>query len=387
MALRASSSAIKSGLSALPRAQFPPPELRNAAVRVPGAKLTPAEWGTLQAPSPAALSALAARLQFSVAESNSPSTSQKSQSRATELLEQALTHPSCLSLYSKHYPNAPLPSTNQALATVGNGLLGLFASEWIHATYPHLPGRAAKAAVSAYVGPRTLADVAKEWGAPSLLRWSQKDLSTGQGHSVLQVTALASFPRALVALIARHVSLAAARKFVHDHFLSRAVDLQPLLKFRAPKTALTETVAKFGRERPVSRLLKETGRHTNTPIFVVGIYSGADKLGEGFGNSIKMAEYRAAEDALNRVYLTQQPSHLFDLPTSTFPTSFQTSEHPPSIPYGSYTAPILGESEVLYASAGKTGTRASGLPSGRRSEGSTSLPPSHSPAPSPSDVD
>lgn len=113
-----------------------------------------------------------------------------------------------------------------------------------------------------------------------------------------------------------------------------------------------------------NRLLKETGRHTNTPIFVVGIYSGADKLGEGFGNSIKMAEHRAAEDALNRVYLTQQPSHLYTLPTTTFPSTFKAGTrasplNPLSSTTGtgaSYRAPELGESEVLYASAGRSGT-------------------------------
>ena len=40
------------------------------------------------------------------------------------------------------------------------------------------------------------------------------------------------------------------------------------------------------------RLLKETGRFSNSPVFVVGIFSGADKLGEGFGSSLKMAEFR-----------------------------------------------------------------------------------------------
>jgi len=40
------------------------------------------------------------------------------------------------------------------------------------------------------------------------------------------------------------------------------------------------------------RLLKETGRYSNSPIFVVGIFSGLDKLGEGFGSSLKMAEYQ-----------------------------------------------------------------------------------------------
>lgn len=43
------------------------------------------------------------------------------------------------------------------------------------------------------------------------------------------------------------------------------------------------------------RLLKETGRFSNSPIFVVGIYSGADKLGEAFGSSLKMAEYRVCD--------------------------------------------------------------------------------------------
>lgn len=52
------------------------------------------------------------------------------------------------------------------------------------------------------------------------------------------------------------------------------------------------------------RLLKETGRFSNSPIFVVGIYSGADKLGEGFGNSLKMAEYRVCDQTLFESTLT-----------------------------------------------------------------------------------
>jgi large subunit ribosomal protein L44 len=38
--------------------------------------------------------------------------------------------------------------------------------------------------------------------------------------------------------------------------------------------------------------LSETGRFSNSPVFVVGVFSGSDKLGEGFGASLKMAEYR-----------------------------------------------------------------------------------------------
>jgi large subunit ribosomal protein L44 len=110
--------------------------------------------------------------------------------------------------------------------------------------------------------------------------------------AVLHHDALASIPRALLALVYTYDSFPAARSFARALFLARALDLRPLLKFRDPKLSLLETVAKLDRERPVSRLLAETGRASNSPMFVVGVYSGVDKLGEGFGSSLRMAEYR-----------------------------------------------------------------------------------------------
>lgn len=178
MSLRraAAVATARPSLSSLPRSSFPPLELRNAILKTPGSvKLNTEEWGALQKPSPSTLSALSARLKldFPTAEPTSSSALPSSSSTANQLLEQALTHPSCLSSFAKYYPDSPLPTTNLSLSAVGNGLLGLFASEHVHATYPHLPNRAAKAAVSAFVGPRTLADVTKEWGAVPALRWSR----------------------------------------------------------------------------------------------------------------------------------------------------------------------------------------------------------------------
>lgn len=100
------------------------------------------------------------------------------------------------------------------------------------------------------------------------------------------------------------------------------------------------------------RLLKETGRFSNSPIFVVGIYSGADQLGEGFGSSLRMAEYRAAEDALHRVYLTRTPTHLLQLPSSTF--SSERGDVFRDGPEGEYVAEPLVEAEILYASSGRS---------------------------------
>lgn len=141
---------------------------------------------------------------------------------------------------------------------------------------------------------------------------------------------MSSIPRALTGLIYQQKSLSSARNFTHSLFLNRTVDIKSLIRFRDPKLTLVETVAKFKRERPVSRyvikvrhlgknmficanrLLKETGRLSNSPIFVVGIYSGADKLGEGFGSSLKMAEYRVSLwnlrlESCNSSYLCKQP--------------------------------------------------------------------------------
>lgn len=124
---------------------------------------------------------------------------------------------------------------------------------------------------------------------------------------MLHSDALASIPRALTALVYKKRSLLTARKFVHAFFFSREVDLRSMLKFYDPKKALQDTIFKFGRERPVSRMLSETGRYSNSPVFVVGIYSGADKLGEGFGSSLKMAEFRVRPHATPLYYPISRP--------------------------------------------------------------------------------
>ena len=77
------------------------------------------------------------------------------------------------------------------------------------------------------------------------------------------------------------------------------------LNLTRPKTSLNKIVEKLGRKRPVARLLKETGRASNNPVFLVGMYSGTEKIGEGHGSSLEMAEIRAAKDALRNYYLKE----------------------------------------------------------------------------------
>jgi len=116
-------------------------------------------------------------------------------------------------------------------------------------------------------------------------------------------------------------------------------------------------------------LLKETGRFSAAPVFVVGIYSGQDKLGEGFGSSLSMAEFRvrilssvlhdrplmhfqAAEDALQRLYLTRTPLDQLQLPSQTFTGDVFAGLS--SLKGSPYTPGELGHAEVNYGSAGRS---------------------------------
>jgi large subunit ribosomal protein L44 len=250
---------------------FPP----EGALATSSSTFSPDTWAALQPPPPSALSALSHRIGLG------------SLLQVPEL-EQACTHPSVLPFFAQRHPNQKSPPANGNLSTLGNALLGLFASEFVAASYPHLPTRVVKAAVSAYVGPNTCANVAKEVGAAPLLRW-HRTVRRARPHTsfklilsfkpptplkppVLHHDALSSIPRSLVALIYQRSSFSSARKFAHQFFLGREVDLRKMLKFRDPKVALTETVAKFGRAKPVSRYVWQN------PSFMTMMLTGLLKI-------------------------------------------------------------------------------------------------------------
>ena len=118
-------------------------------------------WASLQPPNPASLSAFAHRIGLGKV------------LKTPAMIQQACTHPSFITLCEQHRPDKPLPQANGNLAYTGNALLGLFATEYVNSTYPFLPTRVMKAAVSAHVGPTTCANLAREIGVTPILRWQR----------------------------------------------------------------------------------------------------------------------------------------------------------------------------------------------------------------------
>ena len=136
---------------------------------------------------------------------------------------------------------------------------------------------------------------------------SPASLSPAGTEGVTLEAASASFIRAVAGALFLHAGSAATKSFHQNHVLSRHLPLHTLFHFTHPTRDLSRLCAREGFEPPVARLLSETGRLSRTPVFVVGVFSGEDKLGEGAGSSLNEARVRAAAAALRSWYLYSPP--------------------------------------------------------------------------------
>ncbi|KAK5039728.1 54S ribosomal protein L3 mitochondrial [Exophiala sideris] len=246
---------------------------------------------------------------------------------------------------------------NRPFAVLGNDLLGYYTSEHILSQYPRLPMAVVFAAMYAYHGPATLTAVAREWGVeaaaepggevdPGLLQFkrlppgprpeqpdSQVIETREEGKSKFRRTmssravyddqfgevkkrdeeielkgvtlqrAATQFVRSVFGAVYLHAGRTAVKQLYNDHITSRQVNIGNLFQFKNPTKDLSRLCAREGFQAPVAKILSETGRKSRTPVFVVGIFSGSDMLGEGAGASLDEARTRAAVAAMKGWYL------------------------------------------------------------------------------------
>ncbi|KAI4153565.1 MAG: hypothetical protein LQ340_002230 [Diploschistes diacapsis] len=128
---------------------------------------------------------------------------------------------------------------------------------------------------------------------------AQNLLESGIKHE----TACSQFVHAVFGAVYIHSGRLAAKNFFNAHIASRKLDFSTLFEFKQPTRDLSRLCAREGFESPVARILSETGRHSRTPVFVVGVFSGNEKLGEGSGASLHSARLKGAISALKGWYL------------------------------------------------------------------------------------
>ncbi|KAF9987456.1 hypothetical protein BGZ65_003556 [Modicella reniformis] len=164
--------------------------------------------------------------------------------------------------------------TNNGLDVLGGKALKMYVLEYLHVKYPKLPADTLQEAVEVYTRTNTLNLMGREFGVDDVLRWTRPKPESG--YQLAITTIRASVVRAVIGALYVDQGPIKARDFVHAHFLSRQFDLASLLKIEEPK-------------RYLSYLMKRLGQ----------------KLGEGFGHSIDMAESRANKDALTKYYMEE----------------------------------------------------------------------------------
>jgi dsRNA-specific ribonuclease len=138
---------------------------------------------------------------------------------------------------------------------------------------------------------------------------------TQQSQPTTVEDASASFVRALCGALYLHAGAQAAKDFHTAHILSRKLPMEKLFYFTHPTRDVSRLCAREGFEPPVARLISETGRLSRTPVFIVGVFSGNDKLGEGAGASLDEARIRAAAATLRSWYLYSPPAEDVVLPS------------------------------------------------------------------------
>ncbi|KAF3904868.1 hypothetical protein ABW20_dc0106592 [Dactylellina cionopaga] len=265
--------------------------------------------------------------------------------------------------------------------------------------YPRLPYEILKTAMTGYIGSKALAAVGAEWGVeaafapgetvdPGLLQFTRllpgTPFTTSKGgvgfniprtrrHMVPNFEnnptaealraaepaelkeirdeqqragnlpeaiplehAMANFVRAAVAGVYLHAGgLPATKEFVHAHVISRKLDVDKLFQFEQPTRELSRLCLREGFQSPVARLEKETGRYSRHAVFIVGVYSGEEKLGEGQGSSLPEAKIKAAISALKGWYL-YSPVAGADLPSKT-----------DGNPGAQYTPPVIDVGDIV----------------------------------------
>ncbi|KAI3637125.1 hypothetical protein MIR68_004831 [Amoeboaphelidium protococcarum] len=174
----------------------------------------------------------------------------------------------------------------------GYGIVMQCIREHFAALYPNMPEQVVDKGAQALTSEEIMRDVARRCGF--------QHVTTTQNINSIHL-----MPSMLVHCLSQQ-SESHAKYFIQQHFLNRRLNWEPVAWLDSPEATIEQISQQFYGQPHKTRLLNETGRQSPMPLFVIGVFSGARKLGEGFGQSLSMAIQRARNDAILKHYLDPQ---------------------------------------------------------------------------------
>lgn len=211
--------------------------------------------------------------------------------RNKELLQQVFVHRS----YLNEHKNFPLDN-NERLEFLGDACLELIVTEHLYKNYEEPEGVLTNWR-SALVKGESLSRLAKKIKLEDNLLLSRgESKSEGKSRNLILANAL----EALIGAIYLDQGHEVAFKFIQKFLI---VNLDEIIKKRLyidSKSELQEIAQDKHKITPEYRLISESGPD-HAKKFVIGVYLGKEKIGEGDGNSKQMAEQDAASNALAKL--------------------------------------------------------------------------------------
>lgn len=205
------------------------------------------------------------------------------------LLDTALTHRSYLN------ENKSIKEHNERLEFLGDAVLELVTTEFLYKNYPNPEGELTNWR-SALVKTETISDVSRGLGIEEFLLMSKGEAkSFGRSRQLL----LANAFEAVVGSIYLDQGYDAARDFIAKNLLTRLDYIIEEKLYIDPKSEFQELAQEREGQTPRYEVISEEGPDHNKK-FLVGVFVGETKWGEGAGSSKQAAQQAAAICAVKK---------------------------------------------------------------------------------------
>ena len=190
---------------------------------------------------------------------------------------------------------------NDRLSVIGRSVVLMFVREFLYFTYPNMPDESMLKVDLALASSESLAKVCENLGLADIIL--TRPIGPEEKRTKLEAEDILSDAlTAVVGAVYFDRGPCAARKFVHNFILPQLSqnEINDAVRLENPRELLEFMLKQQNRGPLESRLLKESGRLTHFPTFVVGIFSDKKIVGEGAGTSLNRAE----KEAMNAAVMT-----------------------------------------------------------------------------------
>lgn len=209
-----------------------------------------------------------------------------------DLLHQALVHRSYLNEHKQFHLDH-----NERLEFLGDAVLELVVTDYLYKEYEDLPEGELTNLRAAIVRGEMLAQVSQELGLEKFILLSRGEQ---RGNDKARQYILANAFEALIGALYLDGGYEAARSFIDCYVVAKLPTVIEQGLHIDSKSKFQELAQEKYRVTPTYEVLREEGMD-HAKYFVIGLFLGDRKVGEGSGSSKQEAQQEAAEEALKKI--------------------------------------------------------------------------------------